>query len=71
MTDIRIHGVTKIEIVNAFRDNDNSRTVRITSCDHRGEHVTDITLYGETDALDALPKASVFREFTRSELEPA
>jgi len=57
MIDMSIHRVTKVELCKSYASNGNSRTIRIT--DEGGEQ--EITLYGNTDALDALPKSDDFR----------
>lgn len=54
MIDMQFHFVEKIELVRSYVDNGNSRTIRITS--NKGEK-TEVVFYGETDALDALPKS--------------
>ncbi|HET7413415.1 MAG TPA: hypothetical protein VFJ18_12225 [Pararhizobium sp.] len=61
--NIALHGVTKIELCTRYRDNSNSRTIRITAADYLGhEFETELTVYGNTDALDALPKSDDFRD---------
>lgn len=59
MMNMSFHGIANIELVKVFADNCNSRTIRITSI--KGEEV-EIVLYGETDALDVLPRSNDFRE---------
>lgn len=59
MMEMSFFGIAKIELVKVFADNCNSRTIRITSV--KGEEV-EIALYGETDALDTLPRSDDFRE---------
>lgn len=65
MMDITAHNVTRIELHHAFRENGNSRTIRIstaTGSPFGEETYFDLTLYGDTDALDALPKSAGYRE---------
>ncbi|PWL17424.1 hypothetical protein DKP76_11640 [Falsochrobactrum shanghaiense] len=62
MIDMSFHRVAKVELVTSYVDNGNSRTIRITN--NKGEE-TEITLYGNTDALDALPKSDDFRAVER------
>jgi hypothetical protein len=57
MMNLSIHFVAKVELCFAYPGNGNSRTIRIT--DRNGEQ--EITLYGNTDALDALPRSEDFR----------
>lgn len=57
--NIYMHHVAKIEISKRFQTNSNSRTLRIT--DVSGAKL-EISLYGNTDALDALPLADDFRD---------
>ncbi len=60
--DIHIHNVTRIELSVAFPSNGNCRTFRIVSEGHDGNEIaTDITVYGQTDVLDQLPRATDFR----------
>ena len=63
--DINIHYVTKIELLRVFPGNGNCRSIRITTQNHRDEEAYhEITVYGETDVLDALPKADDFKFYT-------
>lgn len=60
--DIGIHNVTRIELSASFPSNANSRTLRITSENWKGEtSVVEMTLYGNTDDLDRLDRAKDFR----------
>ena len=62
---IGIHDVLKIELCSANPSNSNSRTLRIVTHDFKGnEHKTEITVYGSTKALDALPRARDFHAFS-------
>lgn len=63
MIDLSIHKVEKIELLRAYPMNGNSRTIRITAEQTPlNEAVAfELTLYGETDALDSLPKADDYR----------
>lgn len=55
------HNVTKVELSRTYVENSGSRTIRITANDLTGnEMVQEITLYGDTEALDALPRSSDF-----------
>jgi len=70
MINLSIHDVTAIEIVSAFPSNSNSRCIRITSKDFTGvESTVELTVYGDTDVLDALPKAADFRRHGSVPLE--
>lgn len=61
---IGIHDVIKIELSMANPANSNSRTIRITTHDFKGnEFRTEITVYGATKALDALPRSIDFHKF--------
>jgi hypothetical protein len=62
-SELTMHYVRKIEVVSAFPENCNSRVVRITS----DSGVVELTLYGDTEALDLLPRSSNFVVFTKSE----
>ena len=65
ITYIGIHDVIKIELCAAHPSNSNSRTLRIVTHDFKGnEHKTEITVYGKTDAFDALPRAIDFHKFS-------
>lgn len=65
ITYISIHDVTKIELCAAHLSNSSSRTLRIVTHDFKGnEHKTEITVYGETKALDALPRAINYHKFS-------
>ncbi len=55
-TTMNIHNVDRIELSSSYPSNSNSRTLRIVS----GTHEFEITVYGKTDALDALAKANDF-----------
>ncbi|NKC03319.1 hypothetical protein [Brucella haematophila] len=63
MAELTIHHIRKIEVVSAFPDNFNSRVVRITS--DNGE--IELTLFGDTNALDLLPRSSDFVVYGKSE----
>lgn len=61
-----IHNVTKIELIRAFVENNNSRTIRIVAKGYDDAEVEfELVMYGKTDALDALPKSEDFRNVTR------
>ena len=61
-TTIGIHGVTRIELSAAYPANGNSRTLRIVSTAWEGHEVAfELTVYGNTYALDAIPRAKDFR----------
>ena len=60
--NISIHRVVRIELSRTFLDNDNQRTVRIVYTKYDGtEFSSEITVFGETESLDALPKADDFK----------
>ena len=61
VSDMSVHSVTAVELCVSFEENSRSRTLRITT-DHG---VLEMTLYGETGALDLLPQSSDFRAFTK------
>lgn len=62
-TYLGIHDVDLIELVSSNPINGNSKTFRIISRDYSGNaYSTEITVYGFTKALDALPKAHDYRE---------
>ncbi len=64
-TYIGIHDVIKIEVCAAHQTNSNSRTLRITTHDFKGnEFKTEITVYGVTKALDSLPRSIDFCKFS-------
>lgn len=66
--DIGIHNVTRIELARSYPANSNSRMIRIVSVDWNGhETKTEITVYGDTDALDALPKAKDYRVIDKTQ----
>lgn len=60
--EINAHNVKSIEICRSYVDCSNSRTIRITTSDGEFE----ITMYGNTDALDTLPRSSDFKALHRS-----
>lgn len=60
MMEISVHRVTKIELVSKNDRNSNCRTIRIVADD--GEH--ELTLFGATHAVDGLPRAEDFTDFT-------
>lgn len=60
MIDMSIFSVTKVELCRTYLGNGGSRTIRITGRDGEQE----ITLYGNTEVLDALPKSDDFRAAT-------
>lgn len=63
ITQISFHHVDKIELSTVFASNGNCRTVRIMTHNHLGqEYETELTFYGNTAALDALPKADDFSD---------
>lgn len=63
MMDINIHEVKKIELIRAYPANYGSRTIRVTHTDFLGAEVcSEFTLYGNTAALDLLPRSPDFRE---------
>jgi hypothetical protein len=60
MHTMNIHGVTKIELTRHMPENGNSRTIRVTDTDGcRFE----LTLFGDTNVLDALPRSDGFRVY--------
>ena len=62
MLGIFIHGVKRIELATAFPSNGSCRTVRIVGEDcHGNAYTNEITVYGQTEDLDALPRAKDFR----------
>lgn len=64
-TYIGIHDVLKIELSAIHLTNSSSRTLRIVTHDFKGnEQKTEITFYGATKALDALPRAIDFHKFS-------
>lgn len=56
---LSIHNVERIELARTYPSNGNSRTLRIV---HRDGHEFEITVYGKTDTLDALPKSAGYVE---------
>lgn len=61
MNQFSIFQVTKIELASTFIENGNSRSIRITSKTLDGnEQILDLTVYGDTEAADALPKSADF-----------
>lgn len=56
--ELTAHDVTAIELVSTFKSNGNSRCIRITTASGSFE----ITLYGETDVLDLLPRSEEFTD---------
>lgn len=59
---IIIHDVVSIELVMANKNNSNSRTVRVETKDGQW---FDLSFFGDTDALEFLPKSETFRRFDR------
>jgi hypothetical protein len=57
---LSIHNVTAIELATSYKANGNSRTIRISYSSEIENGGFDLVVYGETDALDALPKAADF-----------
>ena len=66
MNTISIHDVKAIELVSAFPANSNSRTIRITANQYGAEVALELTVYGDTDALDLLPRAAGFQTYPRT-----
>lgn len=62
-SEITMHEVRKIEVVSAYPENGNSRELRISS----DYGTMAITLYGDTDVLDLLPRSSDFVVYTKPE----
>lgn len=62
-SEITMHEVRKIEVVSAYPENGNSRKLRITS--DNGE--VELTLFGDTNALDLLPRSSDFVVYGKPE----
>ncbi|HEX2753670.1 MAG TPA: hypothetical protein VHP34_11320 [Alphaproteobacteria bacterium] len=62
---LNIHNVVSAELANTFLENNNQRTIRIT--DDRGERF-EFILYGETDALECLPRSDNFIRYTYADL---
>lgn len=60
---LMIHRVERIELSSVYPENGNSKTLRIV---HKGGEL-ELTVYGDTDALDALPRSEDFREFKAAE----
>lgn len=72
MAELTIMRVTKIEVTSSYPANDSQKTVRFTSTDWQGnESHIDLTVYGNTEALGALPLAEGFHVYTPSNLEAA
>lgn len=66
--DIGIHNVTRVELSASFPSNGNSKTLRITSVNWKDEESTvEITLYGDTSALNGFPLSSDFRLSTATD----
>ena len=59
---IAIHRVTSIEMIDHFPENSNQRTVRVRT---RNGEMHELIFYGETGALDSLPKSNDFYVATR------
>ena len=67
---MNIHNVTKIELVTTFVENAGSRTLRITAEDYDGNPVKfEVTVYGETGALDALPRSDDFTAYDKADAD--
>ncbi|WP_097156067.1 hypothetical protein [Cohaesibacter gelatinilyticus] len=60
-----VHNVTSVELVGCDLNNSGSRTLAIT-CDDGSTF--EIGLFGETAALENLPKSATFRDFTDVEV---
>lgn len=59
---LTIHNVEKIEFCSSYLSNGNSRAIRITN----DEGVSfEITAFGKTDAIAALPKADDFTDLEK------
>jgi hypothetical protein len=60
ITETSIHNVERIELARSFDSNTGSRTIRITNdkC-----VAVEITVFGKTSVLDALPKSEDFRNY--------
>ncbi len=63
-----IHDVVSIELVMSNINNSNSRTVRVETKDGQW---FDLSFFGQTDALEALPKSETFRRFDRKPVSDA
>lgn len=61
--NLTIHNVEKIEFCSSYSSNCNHRAIRVT--DTTGASF-EIALYGNTDILEALPKAADFRDLERA-----
>ncbi len=61
--NISIFGVVSVKLISFTPNNSKARTVRITSQDYDGNEMDyELTLFGETDDLDSLPKSSGYRD---------
>lgn len=67
-TTMNIHQVAAIELAARHVDNGNSRTLLITL--ENGDCM-ELTFFGETDALEHLPKSEVFWDHSKELLEAA
>lgn len=64
--------VTKIEIVNTFLQNNGQRTMRVTWRNPEGsECKAEFVCYGNTSALEGLPRSGDFHVFSFDTLEAA
>lgn len=59
---IMIHRVVSIEMIDHYPENCNQRTVRIRT---RGGETHEMVLFGDTGALDSLPKSNEFRVLSK------
>lgn len=63
ITGFHVHDVIAVELAGTYLSNGNSRTIRITTRDFQAHEATlEITLFGATEAVDALPRAADFYE---------
>lgn len=65
MVDITAHRVKSVTLCREQMNNNNARTIRITSDDWRGEQYFEITLFGNTDDVAVLPKSGNFDDMAR------
>ena len=58
-----MHGVKSIEYLSRYRaPGHEARTIRITTESDAGEAVMDLTMFGNTEAIEALPKSKWFTD---------
>lgn len=70
--NIHFHDVTKIELVETFLDNSNSRKMRVTWLDaHGAECNAEFVCYGKTSDLEGLPRSDDFRAVSKNFAEAA